>query len=121
MSIFLQAIDLHADWKARLAKIIQEEGFIDPKLVQDDHQCPLGQWIDHEGLTFQHSPFFAAMCQRHTEFHRIVGEITSLNNIGALKLAAEYFSRDGAIEQASQSLIEVLQRCHDEFRRSDPG
>ena len=118
MTIFLQAIDLHTDWKVRVAENIQEESFLDPKLVQDDHQCPLGQWIDQEGQAYRHLAKFSQMCTQHTEFHRILGEITSLNNVGAVKLAVEYFRENGAIDKASQSLIEALRLCDEELQQS---
>jgi hypothetical protein len=119
VSIFAQAIQLHMDWKVRLAENIQEQIFLDPKSVQDDHQCPLGTWIDQEGPAYQHLANFSELRRRHSEFHQILGEITSLNNVGAIHLATEYFRENGAIERASRFLIETLRRCEAELRQEN--
>lgn len=115
MNIFEQAIDLHARWKARLSRDVVTGVAVDVLDTGSCHACELGAWIYSRGLKYNNLASFEAMCSKHEQFHRAAAEVAMHGNAGRTARAVELLSHDGAFEQASLMLVELLRECGTEL------
>jgi len=118
---FMAAIEAHVRWKVRLENYIEGkcDEKLDPEIVGQDNQCPLGKWIyGTGGNQYSANPLFQEIREIHADFHKCSAGIMRQSDAGDKEGAAEALRR-GEHFKLSQRIKAKLARLHVELKGSE--
>jgi len=115
MNHFQDAIAKHVEWKLKLKQHIAEEVVLDTTEIGNTQACKLGQWIYGEGLIYNGSPNYEALCYHHDHFHRAAAAIGYCSNRGDKGKAFSLMKDDGDFMKSSHKLVWAISQLSKEF------
>jgi hypothetical protein len=94
---FEQAIQVHVQWKSKLAAYIAKpDHTLNPATIAKDDCCELGKWLRGEGRKFSSSPDFVKLVADHARFHVAAADIVRKADAG------QYVSEEIALGAKSE-------------------
>lgn len=111
MKVLDQAILAHTGWKKKFHSHLEGTETLDPATVKRPDACELGKWLAGEGAVYAKLPEFAAVREKHADFHRIAGSVVvsaqSLSKDESLKLI-DWTSEFGKATSACVNALAAL-------------
>jgi len=101
------AITAHMAWRSRLMTAIQDRRTPDPEATRSDCKCALGKWLYSEGKQHSQVPEYAALLERHKEFHATAASVVDFINAGKID-EAKASLEDGAFRKQSRFAVEAI-------------
>ena len=88
---WMEIIGAHVMWKQRLTAFLAGSSTetLDPKVVQLDNRCALGQWIYGGGQSMAALPQFEEVRSLHAQFHRYAADVIEHHLAGNTAAAEE--------------------------------
>jgi methyl-accepting chemotaxis protein len=109
---FDNAIEAHRQWKVKLRKAIAERGQLEADKICRDDACPLGQWLHGPGgVRWGGKPSFAALLDKHAEFHQTAGAVARQINAGHYSQAERLIGSGSRFAQVSTDVSTLLTRA----------
>ncbi|MBL8229340.1 MAG: CZB domain-containing protein [Bryobacterales bacterium] len=84
-----QAIMAHMNWKQKFRSHLDGKEKLDAATVKRSDACELGKWLAGEGAAHAKLPEFAAVREKHADFHRTAGSVL---------VSAEKLSKDESLK-----------------------
>ena len=108
---FDTAIIAHAQWKARLGRVLDGTETVDVATVRRDDVCPLGQWIhsaeSRGGLS---SAVHDHLRGAHATFHEVASRVAELAQSGRRDEARASLQLQGEFTRTSTWVVQILDR-----------
>jgi methyl-accepting chemotaxis protein len=107
-------IQAHMGWKHKLRSYLSGEGeALDPAVVSRDDKCVLGCWIHGEGKRYAGNSHYAALRNKHADFHACAGAVIRAkqdgDDAGARRLLLNEFSV--LSDETIQEIRHMKQSC----------
>jgi hypothetical protein len=112
-----EALMAHAAWRKRIMDFLNGKAPFDLASAGDGHQCQFGKWFDNEGYRLMPEKRRTEIQKTHDEFHRVAAEIIQKIKEERFADAHADIASDGALNQASAHLTELLTKA----RLHEPG
>lgn len=103
-----QVIFAHVNWRKRFYQFLEGRECLDADVVEADDQCEFGQWLRGVGAAFQDRPEYAAVLEKHREFHRIAAQAVRLAGTLPPGKALGLVSLNSAFTHASTECVAAL-------------
>jgi methyl-accepting chemotaxis protein len=119
------AIASHVRWKITLLMAARMHEHLSPRAthsIEHPDECSIRQWLASEHtLYLRRTPEYAAVLQRHGDFHREMQRIAALINSSEFAQAERLLTTPGSFENASiafANAIMALERIPTQARAS---
>jgi hypothetical protein len=112
-----EALMAHAAWRKRFRDFLNGKASFDLASAGDGHQCQFGKWLDKEGYRLMPEKRHTEIREAHDEFHRVAAGIVQKIKEKQFAEAHADIATDGALNQASARLTELLTKA----RLHEPG
>lgn len=100
----------HHAWKAKLEKSADEGETLDVETIKRADCCDLGQWLLGEGNDqFGGTPQFAALVEKHSEFHFVTSIVASMANAKDAGLVKHMLRNSSQFARASLEVGVAIQ------------
>lgn len=104
------AIKVHGAWKAKFRDFLNGKAGLDVSEVGRTDACKLGMWLGDGGHRMLSPADHAKVCELHTQFHQVAGEIVHNIKQKDFMAARQALTAAGAFDQASHELGAFLQK-----------
>ena len=99
------AIQSHANWRARLRTAVAKRETLDADTLFKDDCCDLGEWLyGASGSKYGGKPSFVNLQESHRQFHQEAGKVAHLINQGAYEEAEKQLENYTGFSKASQKV-----------------
>lgn len=99
------AIQSHANWRARLRTAVAKRETLDADTLFKDDCCDLGEWLyGAGGSKYGGKPSFVNLLESHRQFHQEAGKVAHLINQGAYEEAEKQLENNTGFSKASQKV-----------------
>ena len=99
------AIQSHANWRARLRTAVAKRETLDADTLFKDDCCDLGEWLyGAGGSKYGGKPSFVNLLESHRQFHQEAGKVAHLINQGAYEEAEKQLENYTGFSKASQKV-----------------
>ncbi len=105
-----EALNAHSAWKSRFKDYLNGRASFDLKTVDATDQCHFGKWLANEGYRMVPSELYNEIHGVHKEFHQIAADIIQKIKEKRFEEAREDISQNGALNQASLRLRDLLMK-----------
>lgn len=102
------ALRAHTAWRSKFKNFLNGKASFSIDSIGATDQCDFGRWLDHEGYRMIPASLHDEICAVHQEFHQIAADIVRKIKEKRFAEAKEDISPDGAFNQASNRLRELL-------------
>ena len=105
-----EALNAHSAWKSRFKDFLNGRASFDLKTIDATDQCHFGKWLANEGYRMVPSELYNEIQGVHKEFHQIAADILQKIKDKRFEEAREDISQNGALNQASLRLRDLLMK-----------
>ena len=99
------AIQSHANWRARLRTAVAKRETLDADSLFRDDCCDLGEWLyGAGGSKYGGKPSFVNLLESHRQFHQEAGKVAHLINQRAYEEAEKQLKNNTGFSRASQKV-----------------